>query len=514
MSTSHVTSESARRPRTSNRAPRPLGLFFLAFCTLGAPLAAVSAFGCSQAAEASPAATTSPSKAGLWREGNGKPIAGAKNYDPRDSLAPMLQQVVPTVVSIEAHGGQAGITFRGGVPTQVPGGGIGSGFIIGSDGLVVTNAHVVNNFEEFKVHLEDGRVFEAKLVGADPQTDVALIQLEGAKNLPVATLGSSDSMSVGDWVIAVGTPLGLEQSVTRGIVSAKGRGSLGLYADGYADFLQTDAAISPGNSGGPLFNLAGEVVGMNTAVSGMGQNLGFAVPVDQIKQVLRPLHDEGRVTRGWLGIGGQDVTPALGQARDPGAIVGQVHASTPAAKAGLQQGDRIVGVDGKNIRDFDDLRGRIGEHRPGDEIRVALIRDGKPKQLEVKLEERPDPRALSGLSRSMAPGTSPGIQAPPQAPRTKAAPGRSAPESAASGNPPRLGVEVREVEGKVVVERVDPSGRGASLGLRPGDVLEAVNGREVRSAAEVRAALEAKPGQVSVTGRRGAGRFNSTVIGG
>ncbi|MCA9056802.1 MAG: trypsin-like peptidase domain-containing protein, partial [Planctomycetaceae bacterium] len=177
-----------------------------------------------------------------------------------------------------------------------------------ADGQVVTNHHVVAGRNVFEVELKDGRRFRGRVIGSDPQTDLAVLELEGASALPTVGFGSSEVLQVGDWVVAVGSPMGLSQTVTRGIISAKGRGSLGLYQDGYADFLQTDAAINPGNSGGPLFNLAGEVVGINTAVGGH-DGLGFAVPVDQAKVVVPKLIRDGKVVRGWLGITGSDKAP-------------------------------------------------------------------------------------------------------------------------------------------------------------------------------------------------------------
>ena len=474
-------------------------MLFLAVCAIGGPAAAVSTFAYeSEAVAAPPKAGTKASAKRLWRDGEGKAVVSGK-YDPRLSLAPMLEKVVPTVVSIQA----SGRTRAGMFGTSVPTGGIGSGFIIKSDGLLVTNAHVVANHDRFKVHLADGRVFEAKLVGADPQTDVALLQLQGAKNLPTAVLGRSQPVAVGDWVVAVGSPLGLEQSVTRGIVSAKGRGSLGLYADGYADFLQTDAAISPGNSGGPLFNLNGEVVGMNTAIAGMGNSLGFALPVDQVKHVLPPLFARGEVQRGWLGISGSDVVPAVGRAPRSGALVAGVHANTPAYQAGVRAGDLVVEIDGAAIKDFGDLRGRIGEHGPNESVSLKVLRDGKAKKLRVSLGQRPSPTALARMGGEFAP------QARPQ---PKARP-RAAPKATAKG-PLQLGVEVQKVDGGVQVRSVRPKSVAARLGLKPGDVLTEVNGVKVGNAAEVRAALDKHRDRISVSARRGSGMMSSTLIGG
>ncbi len=474
-------------------------------------MAAASTLACSRDATAAPPAAKASRASALWKEGNGRAIVAGKNYDPRDSLAPMLEKAIPTVVSIQASGRTRAGMFGASVPT----GGIGSGFIIRADGLVVTNAHVVANHDSFKVHTADGRVFEGKLVGSDPQTDVALLQLEGAKNLPVAVLGKSEPTAVGDWVVAVGSPLGLEQSVTRGIISAKGRGSLGLYADGYADFLQTDAAISPGNSGGPLFNMRGEVVGMNTAVAGIGNGLGFAVPIDQVKTVLPELHAKGEVHRGWLGISGSDLAPTVGTTPQRGALVAGVHADTPAAKAGLQVGDRVLSVDGRSIKDFADLRSRIGEHGPNESVSLGIEREGKRKTLRVHLGERPAPSALARMGGEFAPSPSPMPRIGPQRqiPDAKSTPptGGTSKNSAA---PPRLDIEVSSQGGTLRVERVHPGGLGARLGLQPGDEITELNGQKVASPDQIRAALEASPGRTSVSARRGSGQMSSTLIGG
>lgn len=492
--------------RRVSRAPRAPGLLLLAVCAIGGPAAAMSTLACSQEAVAAPPKAKGKSQSALWTEGRGRAIASGK-YDPRISLSPMLEKAAPTVVSIQA----SGRTQRGMFGASVPTGGIGSGFIIRADGLVVTNAHVVTNHDSFKVHLADGRVFEAKVVGSDPQTDVALLKLEGAKNLPVAVLGKSRPVAVGDWVVAVGSPLGLEQSVTRGIVSAKGRGSLGLYADGYADFLQTDAAISPGNSGGPLFNLNGEVVGMNTAVAGIGNGLGFAVPIDQVKRVLEPLYARGEVRRGWLGISGSDVVPAVGRAPQRGAIVAGVHTGSPGAAAGLEVGDRIVKIDGEAIEDFDDLRGRIGEHGPNEAVRVQLVRDGKTKTVTVRLGERPSPTALARMGGEFGPSI--GIERPKVSPKRGPSKSRPAPKTK-SGGPVQLDIGVKNVDGGVRVERVGPGGLGERLGLQAGDILTEVNGRAVNSPADVRKALERSEGRISVSAKRGDGQVSSTLIGG
>ncbi len=495
------------------RAPSLHGLFFLGFCVVGAPLLATGSIGCSSDAQASPPTPTQPSEAAeaqipptpslapapaqpqatitqaaYWRQGDGVSIV---NYDPQASLAPLIEAVQPAVVSIHTRSSRGMFAASG----------MGSGFIIAADGLVVTNHHVVAGNDKLEVHLPDGRRFEATVVGSDPQTDVAVVRLTGAKALPTVVLGSSDGLRVGDWVVAMGSPMGLERTVTRGIISAEGRGSLGLYQDGYADFLQTDAAINPGNSGGPLFNLAGEVIGINTAVGGH-DGLGFAVPIDQAKVVIPKLIEQGKVTRGWLGVSGRDEPPDYGVAPLPGALIGEVHAGGPGAAAGLQAGDRVVEIEGEAIADFDGLRSRIGEFGPNQTVSMTVERAGARKTLAVVLAERPDPQALARFK----PGQN------QLAPRpTPPAPKPGKPGDLYDGGPARLGVEVRETPAGLVVERVVEGGVGHRLGLRSGDLIEQVNGERIGSVADVAAALEGDRSKAEVAVKRGNGRHVAAI---
>ena len=237
--------------------------------------------------------------------------------------------------------------------------GTGSGFIIRKDGLILTNNHVVDNAQEITVTLPDKQQYKAKVLGRDPKTDLAILKIEPKSSLPTAALGDSGALRVGDWVVAIGNPFGLTNTVTTGIVSAKGR-TIG--AGPYDDFIQTDASINPGNSGGPLFNMAGEVVGINTAIFSQGGGnigIGFAIPVDQVKNLLPQLETKGAVTRGWLGVSVQPVTPELARSfgldKQQGALVGDVLAQGPADKAGIKRGDVIVSYDGKRIEDSSSL---------------------------------------------------------------------------------------------------------------------------------------------------------------
>src|SRR5512139_1182855 len=227
---------------------------------------------------------------------------------------------------------------------------LGSGFIIDREGFIVTNHHVVENADQIKVRLADEREYDAKVIGRDPKTDLALIQIEGAKDVTPLKMGDSEKLEVGSWVLAVGSPFGLEQTVTAGIVSAKGRF---IGAGPYDDFIQTDASINPGNSGGPLLNMNGEVVGINTAIVAQGQGIGFAIPVNLAQNIIAQLKERGSVTRGWMGVGIQDLTPELAQyyglKEQKGVLVTQVFPGDPADKAGIRAKDVIIAVDGKPV---------------------------------------------------------------------------------------------------------------------------------------------------------------------
>jgi serine protease Do len=438
---------------------------------------------------------------------------GAK-FDPNESLAPVVKRVKPAVVTVFTQGMDApgvGSMFGPGSPFGDEPRGLGSGFLISADGIVVTNHHVVAHGRKLTVRLDDGRRFEAKVLGSDEQTDIAVIKLEGAKNLPTVKLGSSKRLEVGDWVLAVGSPQGMLQTASVGIVSAQGRGSLNLYGNGsYVDFIQTDAAISRGSSGGPLFNLKGEVIGVNTAVHGMGNGLGFAVPVDQARFVIPQLRNDGAVSRAWLGVTGRaNVQPALGAPVRAGAHVDKVHPGTPAAKAGLADGDRILAIDGKSVENFADLRGRVGFTKPGKKVDLKIERDGKQKKLTVQLGKLPQAEELTELSRN------PVQQRLPSKPKSKAPKSKSGKGGSGSGlyggKTPALGIGVEANSDGLTVRDVDEGGLGKQLGLRPGDVLLEVNKKKVRSADDVRKALEGTKKQVHVKSKRGKSINESTI---
>jgi len=274
--------------------------------------------------------------------------------------------------------------------------GLGSGFIISEDGYIITNNHVIERATDIKVILEDDQSYQAKVIGKDPKTDLALLKIEPKKKLPAVRLGRSDTLDIGDWVVAIGNPFGLGHTVTTGIVSAKGR-SLGLGV--YDDFIQTDAAINPGNSGGPLFSLTGEVVGVNTAIIAGGQGIGFAIPVNMAKNVVDQLQNKGKVVRGWLGVLVQQITPEIAESMNlkdgKGALVADVTPGGPADEAGLKRGDVIVEFDGSEIEDMPDLPKSVAVNKPGKVSRIKYIRNGKESTVNLKLGELPNEVAMS-----------------------------------------------------------------------------------------------------------------------
>ena len=267
---------------------------------------------------------------------------------------------------------------------------LGSGFVISADGYILTNNHVVDQATDIRVSFDDGRILEAKLIGRSPEIDIALIKVE-ATGLQAVTLGDSDVLEVGDWVMAIGNPFGLSQTVTKGIVSAKGRV---IGAGPYDDLIQTDAAINPGNSGGPLFNTSGQVVGINTMILAKGQNLGFAVPMNMVKDVLPSLREKGRPDLGWLGVDAQAVTPEIAEALgmpDPiGAIVRSVTKGGPADKAGLLRGDVIIELDGKKILSPAELPRMIAFGHIGKTVTFKVGRQGKTIEVKVVVVKRPE----------------------------------------------------------------------------------------------------------------------------
>jgi len=324
-----------------------------------------------------------------------------------ESFAPLVKKEMPSVVNISTRQvvkvQQASpfgdpqmddffYRFFGGRPPQREQvrQSLGSGFIISPDGYILTNNHVVDKARDIKVALSGGRVLEAKLIGTSPEIDIALIKVE-AKDLPSVELGDSDTLEVGDWVTAIGNPFGLNHTVTAGIVSAKGR-VIGVGP--YDDLIQTDAAINPGNSGGPLFNMKGQVVGINTVIIATGQNLGFAIPITMVKEVLPSIREKGRPDMGWLGVSAQAVTPdlaeALGLSEPIGAVINGITKNSPADKAGLKRGDVIVELDGKKILDPLELPRMVAFGHIGKTVVMKVIRQGAAMDIKAVVELRPE----------------------------------------------------------------------------------------------------------------------------
>jgi serine protease Do len=353
---------------------------------------------------------------------------------------------------------------------------VGSGVIVSSDGYVLTNSHVVQGANEVRVSLPDRRELKAKIIGQDPKTDIALLRIPG-DGFPVAQFGDSSRVRVGDFALAIGDPLGLGQTVTMGIISARGRGNVGIVD--YEDFIQTDAAINPGNSGGALINVEGQLIGINTAIATSGggrgnQGIGFAVPANLAHEVMTQIQQHGRVIRGWLGVAVQDVTPpmvsALGLKTASGALVGDVTNGSPAAKAGLARGDVVAEVDGKPVADSRALRMRIAEAAPGTQMRFGVLRAGARHDVTATLGELPaDEQKPAGG----APG--PGAIGILVAPLT--------PELARR-------LDVPEGTSGVVVTSVQPGSRAAEAGLRAGDVIQEIDKGQVRSPDDLKKALE------------------------
>ncbi len=418
-----------------------------------------------------------------------------------DNFSALAEQVGPAVVNIQVEktaastdmhqpgeGGPFGLNpfgderFKEFFGRQMPTppqerrqGGVGTGFIIDRNGFIVTNNHVVEGADTIKVKLKDEREFQAKIIGRDPQTDVALIKIDAKGDLPVASLGRSADLKVGEWVVAVGSPFGLEQTVTAGIVSAKGRA---IGSGPYDDFIQTDASINPGNSGGPLVNLNGEVVGINTAIVAHGQGIGFAIPIDMATKIVAQLKDTGEVTRGWLGVNIQDLKGELaeyyGAKGREGVLVTEVVPGNPADKAGIKARDIITAVNGEKIRTSRELTGRAATLPVGETTTITLVRDGKERTVDVKVAKRPVTVADAGKPPVEKEGEY-GLQVTDLTP-----------EMAQRLNANR--------EAGVVVVGVRPDSKAAKAGLRQGDLILEVNRRNVSSTGELKQLLAESKG--------------------
>jgi serine protease Do len=493
--------------------------FLLRTCCAGAAFAALACIQDGRAA--TPSATAAVP---LYRDAAGAPPAAEAQVPVGATLAPLIDRLRPSVVNISTttvakhppvrrtpsqrtprSGGddfdEFFERFFGGTPGQQPeapdelkGASLGSGFLLNSEGFILTNNHVVKDATEIKVRLSDGREFPAKVIGRDPPTDVALIQLQGApKDLPPpVVLGDSDGVRQGDFVVAMGSPFGLRDTATLGIVSAKHRA--GINANGtYDDFLQTDAAINPGNSGGPLFNLRGEVVGINSAIVSpqIGQGIGFAVPISLAKALLPQLREKGKVTRGYLGVQVSDLTPDLVQGFNlkpgtKGALVQGVVPKSPADKGGLKAGDVVTQLNGKPVESSGALTRSVALIAPGQSATLVILRGGQQKQLQLKVNRRPEEEATT--SRGEPPAEEEGAESP--AAREQGAKlgvgGLTALTPDLAG---QLGLDPGE---GVVVGSVLPEGPADKANLRRGDVILEIDQQPVRKPEDVKSALSRK----------------------
>jgi serine protease Do len=410
-------------------------------------------------------------------------------------FAPIVQAVLPAVVNISSTRVRqiADMPFfndpffrrffgDGDIPQERREQAMGSGVIVTREGHILTNNHVVEGATEVSVFLNERDEYRATLVGTDPQTDLAVLKVEGAE-LAAVTLGQSSGVQIGQFVLAIGNPFGVGRTVTMGIVSATGRGNLGIV--GYEDFIQTDAAINPGNSGGALVDQNGRLIGINTAIlSGSRGNMGigFAVPIDMARTVMEQIVEQGRVVRGYLGVNIQDITPAMARAMNVeesrGALVSDVTQGGPAQRAGLQRGDIILTVNGEPVDDSRDLRFTIASLRPGTTARLEVLRDGRRQDISVDLGELPRQAQVEE----------------PTPPRD-------------GGSAAVLGIQIQELTPQirqqlqlppnttgVLVARVQPGSRAAEAGLTRGDVIQEVNRREVRNVQEFRRAMDAARG--------------------
>ncbi|RPJ69921.1 MAG: PDZ domain-containing protein [Acidobacteria bacterium] len=412
------------------------------------------------------------------------------------NFADIAEAINPAVVNIDAT--SRGRRAQGGLPDapfenrprergDVPRRGAGSGFLIDTNGHILTNHHVVEGAERITVKLADGRSLRARIVGTDPDADVALIKVDADPRLPVAPMGDSSDLRVGDWVCAIGNPLGYEHTLTVGVVSYKGRK---LFDAGLDDYIQTDAAINFGNSGGPLINARGEVIGINAAVSSRAANIGFAVPINTAAGNLAQLKERGRVVRGYIGVTLREIDPDLQEslklASSDGALVEDVSRNSPADRAGLRTYDLIVSIERRSVQSNSDLIRIVSSYLPGTPIRLRVLRDGRPMELTAKVTERP--------------GRGPSADAGPSEPPT---PARAEPGNAIGlgvrdldrESARRLGLP-RDVEGALVAY-VEPLSPAYDADLQRGHVILEINRQKVRSAADYeRLAAASRPGQV------------------
>jgi len=424
-------------------------------------------------------------------------VADSSEGPSKSSYAPVLKNVLPSVVNISSSkvvkagrgmGDQMQMMdpffrqfFGNGegqfeMPKDRREKSLGSGVIVSPEGYILTNNHVVDGATEIKVTLADKHEYEAKVIGTDPKTDIAVLKID-APNLKPVTLGDSSKVEVGDTALAIGDPFGVGQTVTRGIISATGRGNLGI--EDYEDFLQTDAPINPGNSGGALINDRGELVGINTAILTHGEGsegIGFAVPVNLARNVMDQILKNGKVVRAYMGILPQDMTTdmarAFGEKNARGVVVGDVTPNSPAQAGGVRRGDILLEVNSKPVSNSNELRNSISMMQPGTAIKLKVLRDGSEHELSVKLAEMPTETAMARPGSEDSTKTLDGVEVANLSPRMA----------------DRLGLPASSTG--VVVTDVDPSSKIADAGLRKGDVIQEVNHQPVKDVSEFQSALK------------------------
>jgi serine protease Do len=444
------------------------------------------------------------STAKLWKEPD---VSAAPPALGLPSFSGIVKKLEPSVVSFyvttEVDVSSMDPMFKffeehfggGGMPESFKQQGVGSGVIINEDGTILTNDHVVDSMTSIKAVLDNDETYDVRVVGADEATDLALVKIDAPYKLPSAPLGDSDKIEIGDWVVAIGSPFGLESTVTAGIVSAKERHQIGPTTQfHYQDMLQTDAPINPGNSGGPLVDLAGSVIGISTAVSASGQGIGFAIPINMAKDILPHLLKEGAMPRSWLGVTVQGMddllAKSLGMKDTRGALVADIDKGSPADKAGIEVGDVVIELDGKKVTSPDKLAWYASTAGSGKKVKLKVMRSGSLKEFEVKLASMPEAYS-GGNARQKDRLKKAAKKAPPAGPGIKV-------EGIDPAEASKLGLQTKD--GKtvgVVVTSIDPSSPFDDAGLRPGDIILDVGGQKCHGPADFyKKVKEAKPGDI------------------